>query len=272
MDERVPHNGGVSTRSLEVVAHRGASAERAEHTRGAYELALEQGADGLECDVRVTLDGHLVCVHDRRIDRTSDGRGVVSRRTAESMAALDFTGWFRSSAGLAPPTGPEGVLRLEELLGLVRDHGRAVRLFIETKHPVRYRGLVERELARLLRRYGLAAPPVRDESAVLMMSFSAAAVRRFRAEAPGVPTVLLFEQARGALRRGVLPPWADLAGPGIRVVRRDPGLVPRIAAHGRDTYCWTVDDPRDVALCRDAGVRFVATDAPATTRSHLSGS
>ena len=59
-----------------VVAHRGASAERPEHTLAAYELALQEGADGVECDVRLTKDGHLVCVHDRRVDRTSDGRFV----------------------------------------------------------------------------------------------------------------------------------------------------------------------------------------------------
>ena len=53
-----------------VVAHRGASTHRAEHTLAAYALALEQGAQGLECDVRLTRDGHLVCVHDRTVDRT----------------------------------------------------------------------------------------------------------------------------------------------------------------------------------------------------------
>jgi glycerophosphoryl diester phosphodiesterase len=53
-----------------VVAHRGASGERPEHTLAAYELALQEGADGVECDVRLTRDGHLVCVHDRRVVRT----------------------------------------------------------------------------------------------------------------------------------------------------------------------------------------------------------
>ena len=58
-----------------VVAHRGASADRPEHTRAAYELALQEGADGVECDVRLTRDGHLVCVHDRRVDRCRIERG-----------------------------------------------------------------------------------------------------------------------------------------------------------------------------------------------------
>src|SRR5258708_25005563 len=64
-----------------VVAHRGASAERPEHTLAAYELALKEGTDGVECDVRLTRDGHLVCVHDRRGDRTPNGTGLVSRVT-----------------------------------------------------------------------------------------------------------------------------------------------------------------------------------------------
>jgi glycerophosphoryl diester phosphodiesterase len=63
---------------VEVVAHRGVSAEAPEHTLAAYQQALALGADAVECDVRMTRDGVLVCVHDRRINRTSTGRGVVS--------------------------------------------------------------------------------------------------------------------------------------------------------------------------------------------------
>ena len=61
----------MTVRDIDIVAHRGASTDRAEHTRAAYELAIEQGADGLECDVRLTRDGHLVCIHDRTVNRTS---------------------------------------------------------------------------------------------------------------------------------------------------------------------------------------------------------
>src|SRR5262245_40567838 len=72
-----PVTGGAGHRPF-VYAHRGSSELVAEHTLGAYLRAIDEGADGLECDVRLTRDGHLVCVHDRRIDRTSTGRGVVS--------------------------------------------------------------------------------------------------------------------------------------------------------------------------------------------------
>src|SRR3954452_4151528 len=73
-----------------VVAHRGASAARPEHTLAAYELALQEGADGVECDVRLTKDGHLVCVHDRTVDRTSDGIGAVSELTLDELRAMNF--------------------------------------------------------------------------------------------------------------------------------------------------------------------------------------
>ena len=71
-----------------VVAHRGASADRPEHTLAAYELALQEGADGVECDVRLTRDGHLVCVHDRRVDRTSNGTGLVSEMSLAQLKRI----------------------------------------------------------------------------------------------------------------------------------------------------------------------------------------
>ena len=78
---------------VHVVAHRGASVEAAEHTLAAYRRAVDAGADALECDVRLTADGDLVCVHDRRVDRTSDGRGVVSTLELAELAELDFGPW-----------------------------------------------------------------------------------------------------------------------------------------------------------------------------------
>ncbi|MEC4018883.1 glycerophosphodiester phosphodiesterase [Streptomyces sp. H27-D2] len=76
-----------------VVAHRGASEEVPEHTLAAYRKAIEDGADALECDIRLTADGHLVCVHDRRVNRTSNGRGAVSTLELSDLSALDFGSW-----------------------------------------------------------------------------------------------------------------------------------------------------------------------------------
>ncbi|WP_231949720.1 glycerophosphodiester phosphodiesterase family protein [Alloactinosynnema sp. L-07] len=239
---------------LELVAHRGSSALRAEHTRAAYELAIDQGADALECDVRLTRDGELVCVHDRTVDRTSDGTGRVSDLTTAQLSELDFG-------------GERGVLTMRALLGMAVDRGAG--LFIETKHPVRTGGKVEVALIDLLAEFGLNRPRTKAESPVVVMSFSAMAVRRVRALAPGLPTVFLLNRMLPWLRGGVLPSWADHTGPGLSVLRADPDYVARAADRGHDTYCWTVDDPADIRFCADLGVRWLATNDPAATRTVL---
>ncbi len=86
-----------------IVAHRGASFAVAEHTLDAYKAAIESGADAVECDVRLTRDGHLVCVHDRTVNRTSDGRGVVSELDLPSLERLDFASWH----GDLPPSADQ---------------------------------------------------------------------------------------------------------------------------------------------------------------------
>lgn len=259
----------------DIVAHRGASADRAEHTLAAYALAIEQGADGLECDVRLSRDGHLVCVHDRTVNRTSNGRGVVSTMTLDTLSGLEFDRWhdpLDSADDLVldrrePTPGP---LTLAGLLGLVADH-RDTRLFVETKHPVRYGGLVEAKLVALLARHGLAAPTTRADSRIVVMSFSSKAMRRVRTDAPRLPTVLLLNRLWPHVSGGSLPPWADITGPGVHLLRADPDYVRRSRARGHDTYCWTVDAPADVMLCRDLGVRYLATNSPAATRAVLAG-
>jgi glycerophosphoryl diester phosphodiesterase len=253
-----------------VVAHRGASAHRAEHTVAAYALALEQGAEGLECDVRLTRDGHLVCVHDRKVDRTSNGRGVVSTLTLERMSELDYSTYDPAMPDHAddllpermwtPEPGDRGVLTLESLLDLVADWP-GTRLFIETKHPVRYGGLVEAKLVALLARHGLARPKSHEESPIVVMSFSSQAVRRIKRHAPQLPTVMLVGSR-------MTPSVGDYVGPSIERLREDPGYVERA---GRPTYCWTVDEPADVRLCQRLGVRFIATNKPAATLEVLRG-
>ena len=87
----------------EVVAHRGATAEAPEHTLAAYRHAAAIGADAVECDVRMTRDGVLVCVHDRRITSTSNGRGVVSALHLRELEQFHF-GARRRAPGTGGPT------------------------------------------------------------------------------------------------------------------------------------------------------------------------
>jgi glycerophosphoryl diester phosphodiesterase len=251
-----------------VVAHRGASAERPEHTRAAYELALREGADGVECDVRLTRDGHLVCVHDRRVDRTSTGTGLVSELTLAELRELDWGAWH-SSWRPDGSIGDTGLLTLADLLTLVLDWHRPVKVFIETKHPVRYGALVESKVLALLHRFGLAAPPSADRSRAVVMSFSAAAVWRIRRSAPLLPTVLLGETSRYLGGSAATTVGATAVGPSIATLREHPELVDRAAAQGRAMYCWTVDHYEDVEFCREVGVGWIATNHPGRTKAWL---
>lgn len=251
-----------------VVAHRGASADRPEHTLAAYDLALREGADGVECDVRLTRDGHLVCVHDRRVDRTSSGSGVVSEMTLAELRALDFGSWHPGGQADGAQ-GDTGLLTLDELVRLVLDWTRPVKLFIETKHPVRYGALVESKVLALLHRYGIATPASADLARAVVMSFSAAAVWRVRRVAPMLPTVLLGETSRFLGGSAATTVGATAVGPSIATLREHPELVDRAAAQGRALYCWTVDHYEDVQYCRDVGVAWVATNHPGRTKSWL---
>ncbi len=244
-----------------VIAHRGASEAEAEHTLAAYQRALADGADGLECDVRLTRDGVLVCMHDRRVDRTSSGRGVLSTLELADLADLDFGSWYAtagqngSGTAEAPDWDRKSVLTLSRLLEVVADSGREVELAIETKHPTRYSGLVELTLSELLAHHGFSRPRPGAKVHVRVMSFATSGLRRLRHLAPALPTVYLMDRLPLRLRDGTLPAGAMAAGPSLRVLRNHPDYVERVHAAGAEVHVWTVDDPVDVSFVTDLGRR-----------------
>jgi glycerophosphoryl diester phosphodiesterase len=253
-----------------VFAHRGASEARAEHTLGAYIKALDDGVDGLECDVRLTADGHLVCVHDRRVDRTTNARGVVSTMTLAQLNQLDAAEWkhpWRDLDDELPDTVDRShtkVLSLRTLLETVRDYDRRVELAIETKHPTRYAGLVEERLVDLLREFGW----VRAGSPVRVMSFSGVALTRVERLAPELLVVLLIEGVSWKVTRAMLAPgW--IAGPGIEELRAKPRLGRRLREAGHRIVVWTVNTEEDLDYCLDLGVEAVMTDRPDYLRTLL---
>jgi glycerophosphoryl diester phosphodiesterase len=245
-----------------VFAHRGGADALPEHTLAAYLRALDEGADGVECDVRLTRDGHLVCVHDRRLNRTSNGTGRVSGKTLAELDALDFASWHPAAASEEWQVDHVKLLTLDRLLAALRAHGRPVRLLIETKHPSRYGAEVERRLVEMLRRYGLAEPEPDDPIQVTVMSFAALALRRIRRLAPGIPTVYLLEILPPGVGGGRLPFGVRIAGPGIGLVRSRPQLVPALRAAGHQAYVWTVNDELDLDLVLAQRPDGIISDRP----------
>ncbi|NJC68949.1 glycerophosphodiester phosphodiesterase [Planosporangium thailandense] len=273
--DRGPGRATSPARPL-VFAHRGSSAAEPEHTLAAYLRAIEEGADGVECDVRLTRDGQLVCVHDRRLERTSNGHGVVSTHTLAELDKLDFGSWHpgpgEDDDELIYDASGEGrgrILTLDRLLGAVHDANRPMRLLIETKHPTRYGAAVEELLVESLRRHGLHEPQGGRPVEVTVMSFSALAVRRTRRLAPQLPTVMLMDLLPAGLRSGRLPFGSRIGGPGVRLLRAHPEIAHRLHARGHQVYVWTVNESADLDYLIELGVEGVITDRPGFVRRRL---
>jgi glycerophosphoryl diester phosphodiesterase len=248
----------------QVVAHRGASHEIAEHTLGAYVSAMDAGAGALECDVRLTADGHLVCVHDRNLRRTTSYPGTVSTMDLAELSQLDFAGWKNPWSDLddeAPDRDEtlDGVLTLRKLLETVADYDRRVEVAIETKHPTRYGGLVEKRLVELLADFGWCE----EGSPVRVMSFSFTALQRVERLAPGVQLVQLVDKLAywQALKRVIGPGWS--VGPGVELLWESPRIADSIRRRGRELHVWTVNTEADLDRCLAAGASAVITDKPA---------
>ncbi len=260
----VPYDGATRHRPL-VIAHRGSSSAEPEHTLSAYLRAIDEGADALECDVRLTADSHLVCVHDRRVNRTSNGRGIVSTLELAELEGLDWGSWKAGHPDdtEVPDHDRNRLLTLRRLLTAVTASERPLGLTIETKHPTRYAGLVERQLARLLAEFGLDTPRQPGDHWVRMMSFSQLAVQRMRQLCPDVPAVYLMQEVVPLrFRDGSLPRGIHTAGLDIKIVRRWPQTVERQHARGHEVYVWTVDEPEDVRLCIELGVDAIISNRP----------
>jgi glycerophosphoryl diester phosphodiesterase len=181
---------------------------------------------------------------------------VVSAKTLAQLRRWDFG-------------GTASVLLFQELIEMTLGADRPVGLAIETKHPVRYAGLVEQRVVELLREYRLLGSRFDPSNRAYLMSFSELALRRWREMAPGVPSVFLMEEVPLRCRKGWLPFGASVAGPSLEIVRAHPAYVQRVHEAGNRVFVWTVDERADLDLCRRLGVDAVITNRPEFARDHL---
>ncbi|MDQ0736798.1 glycerophosphodiester phosphodiesterase [Arthrobacter agilis] len=281
-----------------IFAHRGSSGTYAEHTRAAYLQALADGADGVECDVHLSRDGHLVCIHDTTLDRTTNGSGDVADRTLAELRTLDVSAW--KGAAVPPAFGGTGdqFLTLADLLALLGGAGRPVRLAIELKHPSPFGLRLEDALIAFLMDEGWD-----PESSMLgtveisFMSFNPDSMRQLAESAPSHMLCQLVadvepQEVRDALRFGSLAEGAligvlqralkegeelidgqevGIAGPGVEYVRDHPERVRRWIQEGMRVRVWTVNTEEDALFLAGLGVQEMTSDYPARIRLALDG-
>jgi glycerophosphoryl diester phosphodiesterase len=278
-DEIDPTLQGLAPRPL-VIAHRGASGHRPEHTLAAYELAMRMGADYIEPDLVSTKDGVLVARHENDIGRTTDvGRKFGERRAAKVIDGDTVTGWFtedftlaelrtlrvneRESFRTSEYDGIYSIPTFEEVVTLAeregRRRGRVVGLYPELKHPRYFREIglaLEERVLEVLRRHDLD----HCRAPVFIQSFDSTSLRRLRTQTVLRLTQLVQDSSwltSAALRE--IATYADGVGVFRRLlVREEPGVPPTSVmsdAHavGLDVHAWTLRPERQFLAPRYGG-------------------
>lgn len=218
-----------------IVAHRGASGTAPENTLVAFRRALEKSPDAIELDVHRTADGHIVVIHDAKVDRTTNGSGLVAQMTLDAIRSLDAGSWKGAEfAGERIPT-------LAEVCALVR--GRTY-LFVEIKAE----GIAD-DVLQVLESEGMAGYAI-------PISFSAANVRRVRELRPDMAVGFISTRAEDCRIAADL--GADVFCLQYRAVTEQ--IVQDLHAQERLISVWTVNDPEEMRRMAALGVDFLTTD------------
>lgn len=229
-----------------VVAHRGHAAVAPENTLPALASAAHSGATFVEFDVRTTVDGVPVVIHDRTVDRTTDGTGTVAEMTADQLDRLDAGAWFAPSfAGLRLPT-------LSQVLDLLAPTG--TQLLLEIKPPA-----TAEQITAVMTQVVDRDLPHRT----VVQSFDPGILQLTAQVAPDL--------RRGLLRNGLdadpvamaLQVGAALYNPSVDDVFGDPGSVSRLREAGVDVMPWTANDPGAWPALVEIGVAGIITDRAA---------
>jgi len=235
---------GLATLTLMLIyAHRGASADYPEMTDIAYEAAVAQGADGFECDLRLSRDEVPVLWHNASMLERAGNRGLI--------AEMNFAEIKRAY--------PQ-ILTLDDFLDIALVHEKSV--LIETKHPVISGNRVEEILLEKIK-----DRKVVEKIDLSVMSFSWSAIEKVKRLDSNIPTTYLMDHK--TLWPQVRFSSATSIGPGINEVRNNPLLISKIKKLGKSVSVWTVDRGEDIELCKELGVDILITNTPAHARTFL---
>jgi len=224
-------------------AHRGSRLRAPENTILAYELALESGADGIELDVHLTSDGHLVCRHDEAVDLPDGTRALIRDLTLDRLRTADVG---------TQATGPLPVPTLAEVFELMAPTTAALNIDIKNG-PMLYQGIEDALIA--------AHRASRMPERIVYSSFNHLTLVALREREPGVSIAPLYEEA-------LVDPWAyalymgaDAAHPQYLTLGLS-GMIEGFAASGVKVRAWTVNSDADMRALVGAGIDTIITDDP----------
>jgi glycerophosphoryl diester phosphodiesterase len=232
-----------------VYAHRGANTCAPENTLASFCKARQQGADGIEMDVKLTADGEVVIMHDQTVNRTTNGHGLLRSFGLVDLRRLDAGSWFDGAfRGERVPT-------LGEIFETLQD---SILYDIElTNYGTPFDQLLDKVLA-LIQKYELAHK-------VMVTSFFPNNISRFRSLAPSIEGgVIALKGMAGFLSRSIVGRW--FAPRAVIPVYLDltPKYILQQKAQNRKVFPWTVNDPADIQRMARWGVDGLITDVPET--------
>ncbi len=235
-----------------VVAHRGASHDAPENTLAAFELAWEQGADAIECDVWMTQDSELVCIHDRMTKRTAGTQLDVTKSTLTAIRKLDVGRWKgKKWVGQRIPA-------LKEVMATVP---QGKKIFVEIKGGP--------EIVPLLR--SLVKRVKMSEDSIVIISFDKDVVSKAKKSMPGIKTLLLVDYERSIVSQSwkpspesVVKTVREIKADGVDIhalERMDAEFIKKLRAAG-EVHAWTINDLRLATRLWEFRIDSITTDKP----------
>jgi len=230
-----------------VFGHRGALAQAPMNTLAAFDCARQQGADGIELDLQLSRDGHLVVIHDYTVDATTDGHGDVAEMSLAELKRLDAGAWFSAAfAGERIPT-------LDEVFDAFGDK---LLINVEIKSSPAWGYRADKLLAECVRRHGMSGR-------VIVSSFDPVILRNLRQMMPAAMMGFLYQPDMPAAHYLPLKRlWHQARHPRQDMV--DQGYMNWARAQRYFVNVWTVNDGERALELGRLGVNTIITDEPAT--------
>jgi len=228
-----------------IIAHRGASAYAPENTLSAFKKAVQMGADGIELDVQLSKDGHVVVIHDTRVNRTSNGNGRVRSLTLKQLKSLDFGSWFSDEFK------DETICTLEEVFDYLKDWKGLIN--VEIKREWFQFTKIEKKVAELIAKFD-------RQNNTIVSSFSTYSLIMMKIINKDIKTGILYAtSSRNSvtyariIRVNAIHPW-------YQNVSLD--LMNSANENNIKINTYTVDNPDSIKKLAVIGVGGIITNVP----------
>lgn len=230
---------------VEIFGHRGASGYVPENTLEAFDLAMKQGADGVELDVQLTKDGEVVVVHDERIDRVSNGHGYVRDYTLRELKEYSFHNHMMEYQNIRIPT-------LKEVLELLKPSGMKVN--IEIKTGIYWYPEIEQKTLEIVK-------SAQMEERIIYSSFNHYSIQKIQQLDSQAETAFLFSDVILDMEK-----YTDHRGvkgihPAVYHLKMS-NFLDKFQENGKRIRVWTVNEENDIREFVEKGVTAIITNYP----------